>query len=261
MKLKELIGQLETLSPPKFACSWDNVGLLVGRKEQEIKKVLVTLDVTKDVIKEAVNQKVDLVISHHPMIFSALKQVNDHTILGDKILELAENRIGCYSMHTNFDVKGGMAELAEQRLQLKDAIPLEIVSEEDGMAEGIGRIGTLPYEMTLKECGEYVKKQFELSQIARFGDENKRVKKVAICSGSGKGMWQLAMKNGADVLITGDIGHHEGVDGVEAGFAFLDGGHHGLEKVFIPFMAKYLKENIPQLEVIEFDSQCPFIWE
>lgn len=261
MKLKELIEQLERLSPPPFACSWDNIGLLVGRKEQEVKKVLLTLDVTKDVVKEAINQRVDLIISHHPMLFSAFKQVNDSTILGDKILDLIENHISCYSMHTNFDVKGGMAELAEQRLQLTNTIPLEVISEENGIAEGIGRIGKLPYSMTLKECGEYVKKQFDLKQIARFGEEDKRVEIVAICPGSGKGMWQLAMKNGADVLITGDIGHHEGLDGLEAGFAFLDGGHHGLEKVFMPFMAKYLKENASQLEVIEYDSKAPFLWE
>ncbi len=258
MKVKELIQQLEMLSPKRYACSWDNVGLLVGRKDQEVKKVIVTLDVTEEVVKKAVEEKADFIVSHHPMIFSSLKQVNEDTVLGRKILTLIENKIACYAMHTNFDVMGGMAQLAEEKLQIENGEPLEVTVEEDGRLEGIGRVGDLKKEMTLKECALFVKEKFHVPSIALFGEEEKKIKRVAICPGSGKGMEIEALKKKADVLITGDIGHHNGIDALEEGLAILDAGHYGLEHMFMEFISNYLEEHCEELEVKVIDSKSPF---
>ena len=109
MIMKELAKELEQLSPSRYACSWDNVGLLVGRYDQEIKKVVVTLDATNEVIEEAKKRNADLILTHHPIIFSSMKRVNDETILGRKLMTLIENKMACYAMHTNFDTVGGMS--------------------------------------------------------------------------------------------------------------------------------------------------------
>ena len=205
MKVKELVKQLDQLSPTSYACSWDNVGLLVGRMEQEVHKIIVTLDVTNEVVERAKEERADLIISHHPLIFSNMKRINDETVLGRKLLTLMEEKIACYAMHTNFDIMGGMAQLAEQMLELQNAVPLEVTKEEDGTVEGIGRVGTIKEPMTLKQCAEFVKDKFQIDKVALFGEEDTIVKKIAVCPGSGKGMAKEAIKKGADVLITGDL--------------------------------------------------------
>lgn len=258
MIMKELAKELEQLSPSRYACSWDNVGLLVGRYDQEIKKVVVTLDATNEVIEEAKKRNADLILTHHPIIFSSMKRVNDETILGRKLMTLIENTIACYAMHTNFDTMGGMAQIAEQRLQLQNTIPLEVTAEEDGKLEGIGRVGMLERPMTLLECANFVKETFSVPNVMIFGEDNRMVQKVAVCPGSGKGMIDEALKKGADVLITGDMGHHDGVDALDAGLSIIDAGHHGLEHIFIAFMTKFLKEKFPELIVEPVDSKCPF---
>ena len=258
MKLSQLIEELEQISPNRYACSWDNVGLLVGRKEQQIQKVVVSLDATNEVIEQAIKHGEDLILTHHPMIFSSMKCVNDDSFLGRKILNLIENKIACYAMHTNFDIMGGMAQLAEKAMNLQNATPLEVIVEENGSLEGIGRVGQLEREMTLLECADFVKSVFNIPSVSICGEKDKKVKTVAICPGSGKGMAKEARKKGAEVLIAGDFGHHDGMDALDDKFALIDAGHYGIEHIFMEYMTKCLKETFPTLEVIPVDSHCPF---
>lgn len=258
MKLNELIKVFEQMSPSRYACSWDNVGLLVGRQEQEIEKVVVCLDVTNEVIEKAIEQKADLIVAHHPVIFSRIKRINDESFLGRKLLSLIENKIACYAMHTNFDTMGGMAQLAERAMELSNTIPLEVVAEEEGQLQGIGRVGTLKQQMTLLECAEFVKKVFEIPAVSICGDTKMRVETIAICPGSGKGMINEAKKKGAQVLIAGDFGHHDGIDALDDNFALIDAGHYGIEHIFIRYMTQYLCEHFPNLSVVSVDSHCPF---
>lgn len=151
MKCREIIDILEQLSPVEYACEWDNVGLLVGRKEKEIRKIMIALDASKEVISIAVREQVDMLITHHPMIFSSIKKVNEEQFTTSKVLTLAENGICYYAMHTNFDTIGGMAELAagEKYLNLSDTFPIE--PEECGNI-GMGRYGKLPKAMTAEQA-------------------------------------------------------------------------------------------------------------
>ncbi len=148
---------LEKLSPVEYACDWDNVGLLVGRRQKEVKKIMVALDATKEVVDKAVEQGVDMLITHHPMIFSSMKRVTEGQFTQEKVLSLAENGICCYAMHTNFDAVGGMAELAagEQYLNLSNVSPIEPCNELCEREQvGMGRYGTLPKPMTAVQVGE-----------------------------------------------------------------------------------------------------------
>ena len=118
MKCIDIIGRLEELSPPKFAEEWDNVGLLVGRKEKDINNIYIALDATDDVIDRAITLGADMIITHHPMIFSSIKKINSDDFVGRRILSLIRHDINLYAMHTNFDVMG-MADAAADEMKLK----------------------------------------------------------------------------------------------------------------------------------------------
>lgn len=259
MITKEIMSTLEKLSPVDYACSWDNVGLLVGDPKWEVTKVVVALDATKKAIDYALKEGAGLLITHHPMIFSSIKRVHEDDLTGSKILTLAANRIGCYAMHTNFDIKGGMADLASERICLINPSPLEVTTVKDDQVEGIGRIGTFKNPMTLEACANLIKDKFQLPSVTVFGDLKTEIHVGAICPGSGKSTIMEAVQKGAQVLITGDIGHHEGLDAVEMGLNIIDAGHYGLEYIFIEFIKDYLKDNHgSSLEVLPYFEGSPF---
>lgn len=242
MKLRTIMNWLEELSPLQYAEEWDNVGLLLGDENQEIRHIMIALDASDYVIEQAVEQKVDLLLTHHPMIFRAVKQINNQSMVGRRIWKLASHQISYYAMHTNFDVKGGMAELAAERIGLQETVPLDITSPEGANPEGIGRIGTIAESITVKSLAGIVKDKFGLKNVTAYGDLQRRVQKIAICPGSGKSEIDNALRANAEVLITGDIGHHEGIDAVDMGLEIIDATHYGLEHIFIEFMEGYLKE-------------------
>jgi len=249
MKCCEIMKVLEELSPKQYALDWDNVGLLVGDKEQEIHKIYVTLDVTERAVDEAVKLGADMIVSHHPMIFSKIKRVTTETPVGRKILKLSANNICCYAMHTNFDVKGGMSELMAEYMGIQPEDILEETAEE----EGIGRIGQLKKEnetfFTVQELAEVVKKRFDLDHVFVYGDLTRETRRIALSPGSGKSMFGLAAAKGADVLISGDFGHHEGLDAVELGIAVIDATHAGIERIFIDYIANYLEVKLGTSDV------------
>ncbi len=257
MKCCEIIEYLEEVSPGSFAESWDNVGLLCGREEKEISSVYIALDATREVIEEAVRLHADLLLTHHPIIFKPMKQVSGRDFIGDKILTLAEHKICCYAMHTNFDVMG-MADAVAEQLGLEDRKVLSVTYEDEISKEGIGRAGILPTPMTLAECAEYVKSRCKIEQVKVYGMPAETIVMAAVCPGSGKGCIEDAVRLGADVLITGDIDHHEGIDAVEQGLSIIDAGHYGLEKIFVPCMEEYCKKKLSGVTIHTAPEKNPF---
>ena len=124
MNSKEIFELLEKYFPNEAALSWDNVGLLCGRKDKEVKKVYIALDATSKVIDEAVLAGADLLVTHHPLIFSGMKRIVEGDFIGERLVRLLENHISCYAMHTNYDVKR-MADIVAERMELKDLEVLE----------------------------------------------------------------------------------------------------------------------------------------
>ena len=138
----KIIRKIEEFYPRSLAESWDNPGLLAGRGDREVHTVVIALDVSRRVVDLAVREHADLILSHHPLIFGSIKSVNDETFLGRKLLDLIENKISCYAMHTNFDIaRNGMAYIAAEQLGLADFTPLEVTGEQDGETVGIGFVG------------------------------------------------------------------------------------------------------------------------
>ena len=257
MLCKEIVQVIEAAYPREAALDFDNVGLLAGRAEKEVKRVYIALDATDAVIDRAVEAGADMLITHHPLIFSPLKKVTDEDFISRRVVKLIQNDISYYAMHTNYDVLG-MAELAEKLLDIRNTEVLDITMEKDGKKEGIGRIGELERPMTLEECCVYVKHRLNLGSLKVFGDTQAEVSRLAIFPGSGKTAVAAAIAKGADVLVTGDIGHHDGLDAVEQGLCVIDAGHYGTEYIFIEDMRKFLEDKLSVLDVITMPVIHPF---
>lgn len=258
MLCQDVIEILEQHSPVCYAEGWDNVGLLAGRRNKEVKKVLVALDATDAVIKQAVEMNIDMLITHHPLIFSARKSVTEDDIVGRRLVKLLGNDISYYAMHTNFDVKG-MAQLSAEKLKLQEVSVLEQTSIDDmGNADGIGRYGRLPQIMQLKELAEYVKECFELDYVTVCGDPMQEVELAAVSGGSGKSLVPYAIEAGVQALITGDMDYHTVIDARAEGLSIIDAGHYGTEKMFVSYMSQYMKEKCSGIEIVEAIGENPF---
>ncbi|MCR5221735.1 MAG: Nif3-like dinuclear metal center hexameric protein [Lachnospiraceae bacterium] len=258
MTCQEVIAKLEELSPVKYASDWDNVGLLAGRAEKTVNSLYIALDATDEVIDRCISQGADMILTHHPMIFSPLKSITGDDFVGRRVIRLIKNDICLYAMHTNFDVMG-MADACADALGLKKRSVLEVTYEDEISKEGFGRVGRLPRIMTLKELVMHVKECFSVEHVTVYGDLDQDVEFAAICPGSGKSMADSAIDAGADVYITGDIGHHDGIDMVARGLSVIDAGHYGIEKIFVPYLSEYLARELPQLRTISHPAKEPSV--
>lgn len=231
MKINNIIEKLEKEFPPELAYEWDNVGLLVGDREREVKNVVVCLDVTEDVMEFAKNAEAELIISHHPVLFSPINRINRDTKTGKLLMEAIANKIAVYSAHTNCDkAENGINARLAEIFDLNDVEALE--------EDGLGRIGTLSGPMEFCEFAKSVEEK--LSIKVRFcGDTKKVIKKVAICSGSGSDVIETAIAKGADVLLTGDTKYHQMLDSKDD-INIIDAGHYGTECIVTEIFAEAL---------------------
>ena len=188
MKCSEVIEILGKLAPESCACDWDNPGLLAGRSDKEVKKIYIALDATDQVVDAAIKAGADMLLTHHPLIFKAIKKVNDQNFITRRLVKLIQADISYYAMHTNFDAAPGcMADLAAERLSLKDTEPLEAMGDMEingnSVAYGIGKTGNLAEKLTVKALAEKVKQAFDLPFVLVYGEElmDMEVEKVALC--------------------------------------------------------------------------------
>ncbi|MBQ8816673.1 MAG: Nif3-like dinuclear metal center hexameric protein [Lachnospiraceae bacterium] len=254
---EDVIQCLEDLFPVSLAESWDNVGLLVGRREKPARAVMLCVDVTESVISQAIQAGVSMIVSHHPLIFSGMKQITNDNVFGTRLLDLIQADICVYAMHTNFDVMG-MADAAAERLRLLDTEVLQVTYEDEIATEGIGRVGKLMGTMTLEEVAALTKEAFEVPHVKVFGDPDTLCCEVAICPGAGKSLVEDVLRTGADVYITGDIDHHTGIDLVAQGVCVIDAGHYGVEKLFVPYLHDIFLKMMPECTVIRAVEKEPF---
>jgi dinuclear metal center YbgI/SA1388 family protein len=246
MKMRELERELMTLADLKYAEDWDNSGLQCGNRDKEIRKVFIALDATNEVIDQAIEFGADLLLTHHPLIFSPLSSIDSEDYIGKRIYRLIQNDIVLYAMHTNFDVCC-MREALDSRIGLEDVRPLEVLPGYSDM--GIGSVGTLETEMSLQSLMDRILERFGISNVKLFGNPDTKVRKVGVLGGSGKSEIDLAVAAGCDVYISGDIDHHSGIDALEKGIAVIDAGHYGLEHVFSEYMREYLESKFKDIEI------------
>ena len=241
MKGKEIIEILEKKYPKDNAEPWDNVGVLVGDPSIDVKKVMLTLDVTENVVNEAIKNKIDMIISHHPMIFDAIKTINIDDSIGRKIIKLIKNNMLLYAMHTNLDAsKDGLNDYILKLLGIKKS---EILDEnKDRKDVGIGRYYELESPMSIGDYTKIIKKKLKIENVRVITEDiTKKIQKIAIVNGAGMSYWKMAYDKGIDLFVTGDVRHHDGLDALELGLNIIDVTHYDGEKMFSEILIKILK--------------------
>lgn len=257
MNCNDVMKILEKHSPTGFAKEWDNVGLLAGRTDKDVHRIMIALDAVDDIVDQAVEMQADMLITHHPLLFRPFSRITNQDFIGSRLIRLIQNDISYYAMHTNFDVMG-MAELSAERLKLANTSVLEPVTKEGEKEEGIGRIGRLPRKMKLADLAEYVKQCFGLEYVIVSGNQEQEFECAAISTGSGGSMVAEAIEAGVEVLITGDMDYHMAIDANAQGMAIIDAGHYGTEIMFTDYLSEYLKCECPQLEIMVAAQTNPF---
>lgn len=251
MKLSQFIDEIEMISPKNLSESYDNVGLSIGDKNENIQKVLVALDCTMDVIKEAEQIGAQLIYTHHPLLFLKPKSITTDTLQGRKIIELIKNNINVYSAHTNLDsVAGGVNDsimhiLGFDKFSIIDASPID-------KNAGIGRIVEIE-ETPLKCIIDNVKEKLNIETIRYSGCLEARIKKIAVINGSGQDYFEAAANMNADLIITGDTTYHYVSDYSEMGICIIDAGHFDTEWLSFLETSKHLLERISKIDnTVEF---------
>ncbi|MGN0659436.1 MAG: Nif3-like dinuclear metal center hexameric protein [Emergencia sp.] len=252
MNREKLIEIIEGISPSSTAEEWDNCGWQLKTGVGDIYRVLVSLEVTESVIREAAEEGADLILTHHPMLFSGIRRVSCDDVTGNYILQLAKAGISVYSCHTSFDkAEGGNNDCLGRLLGLEDIGPF---SRDNGFC----RKGDTPAEMTLMEVIHNAAEAFGIDErhFRYVGDPASPVRSIGWCTGAGSEFLQDAAAEGCDLYITGDLKYHEAQLAKEMGLCVLDAGHYGTEKIFTENMADLLREALDaagetQVEIME----------
>ena len=234
MKIQEFTARMERIAPSELALEFDNPGLLIEPDHQEISRVLVALDCTPAVAKEAAQWGADLVLTHHPVFFHPVKKLAYSDPATAAACLLLRNGIGLFAAHTNLDAAhGGVNETLSSLFGIRDAIPFD---------EGIGRIGVLKEQETLSAFAR--RAETLLNTCAQISGEPERmISRVAVMGGSGSGSIQHAVAQGADVLLTGELKHSDALDAQMLGLSLVVAGHYETEAIILEPLMKRLQND------------------
>ena len=246
-KVKDILKELESFAPLCLKMDFDNVGLLAGFSENEVDRIIVALDITDEVIEEAVGEKAQLIVSHHPLFFS-LKSVTDTDRTGKKLTALLKNGISAICMHTNLDAAtGGVNDALAEAAGLRGtALLSEEAFDERGAPYSYGRVGTLGAPMKLGDYLEFLKRRLGAAGL-RYHDAGRDVFKVATVGGSGGGDLKHAVRHGCDTFLTADIKYDVFLEAKELGLNIIDGDHFCTENVVTPVLERKLRELFPEV--------------
>lgn len=238
MKVKDIITILNKAFPEDIASKNDPVGLQLGSINNTVSKIMTTLDVRPEVVDEAVKNKVDLIISHHPLMFFPAKNLDFANPQNAMYAKLIANGITVYSIHTNSDkALHGSSEWQAHQLELHDIQPFCL--DDDSIA--IGRKGKLPEPMTADKFAYYVKQKMNIKMVRLITANNEKlINSVAFICGDGGKYWRQALIEGVDAFITSDIYYHVGHDIISSGLTVVDPGHY-TEELFKYKIAEQLK--------------------
>jgi dinuclear metal center YbgI/SA1388 family protein len=252
--LRDLCRFLEEFAPPRLAEEWDNVGLLVGRAERSVARIMTCLTITPASAAEAVEERADLIVTHHPLPFRPLKRVTDQTTPGALLLQLIEAEIAVYSPHTAFDSAGeGINRSLAEGLELAEIAPLRPADERSSLpaevALGAGRFGRLPATKTLAEIADRVKEFLKVERLQLVGDGRRNVQTIAVACGSAGEFLEPARRLGCDVLVTGETNFHTCLEAEATGIALLLPGHYASERFAVERLAEVLARQFPDAQV------------
>lgn len=249
--IKEIIDFTETFAPLNSAMDFDNVGLLLGDENTSFSKAVICLDITKEVVREAKEKNAQLIISHHPVIFSGLKHISQNDIP----YMLIQNNLSALCLHTNLDLSTsfGVNTCLANALELEN---IEYFMDKD--KEICLALGEIKNPLSEYNFADFVKEKLNCKGL-RYTELNKTIKRVAVSSGSGGSEVYFAKSKGADVLVTGEIKHNQILDANRMGLVVVDAGHFKSENVVISPLVKMLSEKFPETEFEASDTCSDFV--
>ena len=244
----DIIKVMETMAPLRLAEEWDNVGLQVGQLDWPVRSIWVALDPLYDVVDGACRNGVDLLITHHPLIFNPLRCINFDTPVGSVIQAAAGHKLAIFAAHTNFDsAADGINDVLAFRIGLAD---LKVLKRGDHPGEdsatdymqkqGLGRVGELEETMELLPFALSIKEKLGLKYIKVAGKPDLPVRRVAVCSGSGSSLMKDFYSSGAQVFISGDLRYHDAREVEALNLGLIDMGHFASEYLMVEVLAKRL---------------------
>ena len=250
VKVKQIRDFYDSIAPFYMKYDFDNIGILVGFPENDVRKVLVALDITDEVIEEAIKYGAELIISHHPLIFEPLKKITLDDVKGRKIIKMIQNGISAICLHTNMDsASGGVNDALMNALGVKTP---EILcpngNHPDGTPYGISRFGCLDEAYELIDYLSLIKTNLSANGL-RYVSGGKKVFKIACCGGAGAGDMLKAFKMGCDTYVTSDLKYDHFLLAKELGLNLIDADHYCTENVVVPVLRDKLAERWPELEI------------
>ncbi len=247
----DIIEVVEQIAPLALAEQWDNCGLQVGSRKRRVKKVWVALDPLLPVVDAATQQGIDLIITHHPLLFRSVKCIDLDSAIGKVIAKAVENRIALYAAHTNLDsAHHGINQRLAELMGLSDLEPLvpagmdtiHAMDRNNALQTGLGRIGWLDSPLAVGELVEPIKRCLNLTTVRIAGDVRLQARRVAVCSGAGSSLMEAFLTSDAQVYISGDLRYHDARAVEEAGRALIDVGHFASEQIVIDSLVDQLRQ-------------------
>jgi dinuclear metal center YbgI/SA1388 family protein len=243
-KVKDVTQVIEGFAPLSIQEKWDNSGLCIGSPDAPVSSVLFGLDCTPELVDEAIECGADMIVTHHPLIFSGLKKISPDDMVGEAVFKAIKAGISIYAAHTNADkVIAGVSGAMAAKLGLQN---VEILSE-DGEGTGLGVVGDLVEPMTAQQMVEMVKDRFALKTVKASKPVDGMITRVAMCGGSGGSLIGAAKAAGAQLYISGDISYHNFF--TSEGFMLMDIGHYESEIEIVDILFSLVKKNFPTFAV------------
>lgn len=248
----DIYNFLDRMAPFSLQMDFDNSGFLVGRGEAEVSRILISLDITEEVIDEAAEKHAQLIVSHHPVIFRPLGSLTDHDPVGRRVMSLLDHGIAAICAHTNLDrVSGGVNDALAGRLGLFQPAMLHIDGvDQNGNPYGLGRVGFLEHPCSLLDYTLRIKTVLGSNGL-RYCDGGRPVRKVAVCGGACGDMLPEVYGAGCDTFITADVKYNVFLDAVSMGISVIDAGHYPTEQVVCPVLSGWLAREYPQLHILQ----------
>jgi dinuclear metal center YbgI/SA1388 family protein len=237
--MQPLLTYLESLFPLELAETWDNVGLLLGDPQREVRNILTCLTVTPEVVDEAIEEQVDVIVSHHPFPFQAVKRITTETPTGKMLWDLIGAKIAVYSPHTAHDnAESGINQQLAEMLKLTQVETLTLTA---------GRIGLLPQPIAFAELVETVRQSLRLPHVQYIDSGKAQVLKIAIGCGAAGEFLEQAVAKGADVLLIGETRFHTYLEAKALGVSLILPGHYASERFAMERLAERIASQFPDL--------------
>lgn len=248
IKVKDISDYIDSIAPYNTKCNWDNCGLLIGDKNKDVKKIGFALDMTREVLDDAIANDVDLIVTHHPIIFIPQKNF----LKGNLAYDLAVSGISAISAHTCFDcAEGGVNDVLCEILDIKNAVGIP----DEECPVPLARIGDIEPMKSV----DFAKKVADvLGTTCRFVDGENIISKVAVCGGAGTDDFLfVSAEMGADAIITGEIKHHIFLAAKEMGVTAIQAGHFETENPAVSALMKYINNKFGDVECILLKQSNP----